>query len=293
MARPRVILVADRDRSEVVELWDEVRAGVAEHAEIVGELDPGDTTDGDPNDDVATDIDADLVVVLGGDGTLLSQARRFEQRQIPLVGINLGRLGFLAEFDWPGIQEHAPVVFGPNPPITEHMMLAASVRDADGATVHSGLAINDCVVTAGRPFRMIELRLRIDGAEGPTLSGDGVIIATPVGSTAYNVSAGGPIVDPRLETMIITPLAAHSLAFRSFVLSPHCELLIDIARANLGTSLVLDGQVPVPVEEGQTVVIRRHANKARFVANPTTRYWRVLLEKMRWAAPPTYRDRGA
>lgn len=286
MARPRVLLLADRSRPEIAELLGEIRAGIADWAELVGELD----ADGDPLPD---ELAADLAVVVGGDGTLLSQARRTVDRGLPLVGVNFGRLGFLAEFDWQTLRQHAATVFGPDPPIQEQMMLAAAVYDAGGTALHGGIAINDCVLTAGSPFRMIELRLSIDGAEGPTLSGDGVIVATPVGSTAYNVSAGGPIVDPRLDALIVTPLAAHSLAFRPFVLCPACEIRVTVARANPGTSLVLDGQVQFVIEEGHAVAIHRHPRKARFVRNPATSYWGILLHKMRWAAPPSYRDRGA
>lgn len=267
-------------------MLDEIRTGIGKWADVVAELD----THLDPLPD---DIEADLAVAIGGDGTLLSQARRLVERQIPLVGVNFGRLGFLAEFDWQTLQQHAAIVFGPDPPIVEHMMLAAAVYDPSGTALHSGLAVNDCIVTAGEPFRMIDLRMTIDGAEGPSFSGDGVIVATPVGSTAYNVSAGGPIVDPNLEAMIVTPLAVHSLAFRPFVLCPACELRIEVRRANTGTSMVLDGQVPVRVETGQIVKIHRHDRMARYVANPSTSYWGILLDKMRWAAPPNYRDRGA
>lgn len=285
MANPRVVLLVDRTRQEVLDVVAEVRSGVAKHAQIVGEFE---TT----HEPLPGEVRADLAVVLGGDGTLLSQARRTVDRQLPLIGVNFGRLGFLAEFDWASLQEHASVVFGPHPPIIEHMMLTAEIHDADDNVIHSGVAINDCVVTAGRPFRMIELGLTIDDAEGPTLRGDGVIVASPVGSTAYNVSAGGPILDPTLEAMIVTPLGAHSLAFRPFVLSPDCKVHIQVKHANVGTSLVLDGQVPVSVQAGQRITIGRHAKKARFVANPSTAFWGILLEKMRWAAPPTYRDRG-
>ena len=121
----------------------------------------------------------------------------------------------------------------------------------------------------------------------------GVIVSTPIGSTAYNVSAGGPIVHPALDAMIITPIAAHSLAFRPIVLGTGGDVRVGITRANEGTTLVLDGRVTVPLKVGHTVVIARHELRARFVANPSNTYWGVLLEKMRWAAPPTYRDRGA
>ena len=285
MAKPRVLLLVDRTRQEVLDVLEEVRAGVAQHADITGEFDTG-------HEPLPKEVHADLAVVLGGDGTLLSQARRVVDQQLPLVGVNFGRLGFLAAFDWASLQQHAEVVFGPNPPIIEHMMLAAEVYDANGKSVHSGRAVNDCVVTAGPPFRMIELGLQIDDAKGPSLRGDGVIVSSPVGSTAYNVSAGGPILDPKLEAMIVTPLGAHSLAFRPFVLCPECQLHIQVKHANEGTSLVLDGQVSVSVQAGQRITIQSHTRKARFVANPSTAFWEILLEKMRWAAPPTYRDRG-
>ncbi len=285
MPRPRVVLLADLGRPEISGLLEELRRGIEKWADVTGRLD----TNGEP---LPADLEADLAVVVGGDGTLLSQARRVLDRELPLVGVNSGRLGFLAEFDRRTLIQHAAVIFGPDPPVIEHMMLSASVHGAGGSAVHSGVAINDCVLTAGYPFRMIELRLSIDGAQGPALAGDGVIVATPVGSTAYNVSAGGPIVDPKLEAMIVTPLAAHSLAFRPFVLSPGCELRIEVGRANEGTALVLDGQIPLPLESGHAVTIRRHPRKARFVANPSTSYWRILLDKMRWAAPPDYRARG-
>jgi NAD+ kinase len=210
-----------------------------------------------------------------------------------LVGINFGRLGVLAGFDWQSLQQHAEVVFGPNPPVHEHLILDVTLLDDGGAEIAREKAINDCVITAGPPYRMIELEISIDGNEGPTLTGDGVIIATPIGSTAYNVSAGGPIVQPTLDALIITPIAAHSLAFRSIVVGTGGDVQVSIARANQGTTLVIDGQAMVPVRKGQRVRIRRHHERVRFVANPSSTYWQILLQKMRWAAPPTYRDRGA
>ncbi|MCI0365480.1 MAG: NAD(+)/NADH kinase [Phycisphaerales bacterium] len=284
--RPRVLLLADHSRPEVPRNIDDVRRLVARYSDLEGEL----QANGEP---LPASLDADLAVVLGGDGTLLSQARRMSQHEIPLVGVNFGRLGFLAEFDWPGLQQHAGVVFGPKPPIHEQLIVATEVCGPGERCVHQDIAINDSVITAGRPFRMIELQLMVDGHEGPTLTGDGVIVATPVGSTAYNVSAGGPIVHPRLEAMIITPIAAHSLAFRPIVVGAQSTVEVKVLRANEGTTLVLDGRVTVPLKVGQSVRVKRHEKRARFVANPSSNYWEVLLEKMRWAAPPTYRDRGA
>ena len=283
--RPRVLLLASRSRPEISRLINDLRQLIEKHAQIIGECEPDDQP-------IKNAHEFDLAVVLGGDGTLLSQARRVINCGLPLVGVNFGRLGFLAEFDAQSLEQHAKVVFGPNPPIGEQLILTAEVCDSSGRCLQQDVAINDCVISAGHPFRMIELHLSVDNDQGPSLTGDGVIIATPVGSTAYNVSAGGPIVSPDLDAMIITPIAAHSLAFRPIVVNASASIEIDILRCNEGTTLVLDGRVTVPLKVGQTVRVKRHARRARFVTNPSSTYWRILLEKMRWAAPPTYRDRG-
>lgn len=292
MPRPRVILLPNRSRPEVVEQLDEVRAGLGCWADLVYEAD----ADLSP---LPAGVDGDLAVALGGDGTLLGQARRLLGLDVPLIGVNFGRLGFLAEFDWQGLMEHAPTVFSADPAVRlrlvrERLVLEALLADGDASPPRSvGVALNDCVVSAGPPFRMIELRFHVGDEEGPDLAGDGVIVATPTGSTAYNVSAGGPIVHHELECMIITPNAAHSLAFRPIVAPASTELRLEVARANVGTALVLDGQPAATLCPGQTVIVRRHARRAKFVGNPASSYWRTLIEKMRWGAPPTYRDRGA
>lgn len=288
--KPPVVLLASRDRPEVARLLDDVRRGLGRYVEIVGEFDA-------EGDALPSEIGAQIAVVLGGDGTLLGQARRLIDRDVKLVGVNFGRLGFLAEFDWHTLQQHAAVVFGPQPPVLEQLVLAVEVCEGEagrGRVCHQDIAINDCAVTAGQPFRMIELHLRVDGHQGPVLTGDGVIVATPVGSTAYNVSAGGPIVHPAVDAMIITPIAAHSLAFRPIVVAAGSRMEITMTRVNEGTALVLDGQAMTPLRPGQSVRVTRHPTKrARFIANPASSYWQILLQKMRWAAPPTYRDRGA
>ena len=285
LPRPRVVLLADRSRPEIAAICSVLRQTMARHAELVRELPP----DGQA---LPRDLEADLAVVVGGDGTLIRQARRLADHDIPLIGVNVGRLGFLAEFDAQSFAEQAESIFGSSPQIHQYTLLRTVVRDADGAVKREDVAANDCVISAGEPFRMIELRVSVDDAEGPTLTGDGVIVATPIGSTAYNVSAGGPIVYPTMQAMVITPLAAHSLAFRPIVLAGDAVLRIQVLRANEGTALVPDGQATVALTVGDIVEIRQHERTTRFVANGETTYWGILLDKLRWAAPPTYRDRG-
>lgn len=285
MPRPRILLLADRTQANVKHTLDQLRTDLAHKIEIVCELE----VDGDP---LPSGTDAELAIVIGGDGTLISQARRLVPLGLPLIGVNVGRLGFLAEFDPQSLLDHADVVFGENPPIHEHLMLAIRIEDEHANVIAEELALNDGVITAGPPFRMIELAFEIDGAEGPHLNGDGVIVATPVGSTAYNVSAGGPIVHPHLNALTITPLAAHSLAFRPIVVSAASDIQATVLRANDGTALVSDGQRSAPLTEGCRVRFTQDERNARLVVNPATTYWSILLDKLRWAAPPTYRDRG-
>lgn len=278
----RSAIISSRKPGRAANLLPEVREIIAAHGELLAELGPED----------ALPEEADRLVVIGGDGTLIAAIRRTLGSGVPILGVNAGRLGVLAEFDVDSLRTHATDIFGAEPLVREHLVLGVTVLSPDGSKRLESVAVNDSVVTAGPPFRMIELQLTIDGSEGPNLNGDGVIIATPIGSTAYNVSAGGPIVQPSVEAMVITPVAPHSLAFRPIVADASTSVEIVVTHANAGTTLVLDGQVNHALEEQERILVRRQEQRAHLVGNPSSPYWMTLIEKMRWAAPPTYRDRG-
>jgi NAD+ kinase len=281
----RAVLLSARARAGTGEVLSAVRAIVSRHATVVGEF--------DVNDAIPAALQADRAVVVGGDGTIMAALRQFIDRGVPVVGINIGRLGFLAEFHTHELEAHAASIFGAAPVVRERMVLSVSVRGPDGATRYEGLAVNDFVVTAGAPFRMIELALRLGSEAGPEFLGDGIIVATPVGSTAYNASAGGPIVHPDVEAIVVTPSAAHSLAFRPVVLPSRLTVEARVVRANEGTTLVLDGHINVGLKVGDTVTAARHGAMARIVARPDSSYWETLVDKMRWAEPPNYRTSGS
>lgn len=308
-----VLLIVNRRKPRVVAALQQIRSMLREHGRIAGEVE----AEGPPLTDA---MDADLIMVLGGDGTFLAQARRCAALGVPLIGVNLGNLGFLAEFDLDTLGRHVATLMGDQRlSIVERMLIRAEVylEDGPGRGVRpdaTGLALNDCVVTAGPPFRMIELGLRIEGEDGPSIKGDGVIVSTAVGSTGYSVSAGGSIISPHLEALCITPIAAHSLAFRPVVLSGDTTIELLVHRANtppgavadvpprfieaaaldsgsiptplMGTTLVLDGQVLLPLRAGDRIILRRHDDHVRIVKNPETTYWRTLMRKMHWAASP-------
>jgi NAD+ kinase len=266
----------------------EVRALIQQHGRLVAEL-PAD------NSPLPPEVQGtELIVVFGGDGTLLSQARRAALPGTAMLGVNMGRLGFLAEFDMPALRNQAPSIFGGGELfIQEFGLIAVKILTQSGDTRFEGMALNEALITAGPPYRMITLSLSIDEQLGPTISGDGVIVSSPLGSTAYNLSAGGPILAPLVDAFAITPIAAHSLSVRPVVVPGASRVQITAVKANHdqdngrhGTTLVLDGQVQAPIHAGDRVMINRHPQSIRFVQNPASDYWSRLIGKLNWSVAP-------
>lgn len=323
MPRKALVLV-NRSKPDAVAALGEVSSLISTRGRILATLD----TNGDPLPESARE--ADIIVVLGGDGTLMSQSRRCAHLGAPLLGVNFGKLGFMAEWDLPSLKRHAAMLFdgagGAPLPTQSRFMLETTVAGGANAPTRSagagrpetespaggpchggeppaggpchgdGLALNDAVVTAGPPYRTITLSLRIDGQDGPAVIGDGLIVSTAIGSTAYNVSAGGPILHPSVEAMVITPIAAHSLSFRPIVVpaGAQVELVAEIVNSDGrggGTTLVLDGQNSALLRAGDCITIRRHDAPIRLVRNPDSQYWATLINKMHWALPPRIRTR--
>lgn len=279
----RVALVVNRLKPRVAELEPRVRAAIEAHGEPAGLHDVQDMP--------ADGFDADAVVVIGGDGTLLNTARASLGRGTPLIGVNAGRLGFMAAYDVDTLEADAERLFGGGELEIDELPTLCGKLIRDGASVWSSEAVNEFVVTAGPPYRMIALRLGFDGVDGPNVNGDGLIVSTPLGSTAYNVSAGGPIAAPGSAGMIVTPIAAHSLAFRPLVLGSGSTVEIEIVRGNengagQGSELVGDGQVSTPVIAGDAVRVSVEGRPVRFVRNPRSSYWTTLIDKMGWGANP-------
>lgn len=286
--RRNVLLIVNSDKAAATQAAAQVREHVIRHGNLLGEVGshPG----------AAPDLAdrADLIVVFGGDGTLLGQARQFANTRAAMLGVNIGRLGFLAEFDVASLVDQAETIFGGGPlPTFRVPLLGIDVFGKDGTKRVSGLALNDVALTAGPPYRLISLSLSIDGAQGPTINGDGVIVSTPMGSTAYNLSAGGPILSPMVDAFAITPIAVQSLAFRPVVVGGNSSIAITVNKANLaengsGTTLVIDGQVQHSVTSGERIVLAKSRQGVTFVSNPKIDYWARLIGKLNWAATPRY-----
>ena len=230
---------------------------------------------------------ADYAVVFGGDGTILSAARDLSETDVPVIGVNVGKLGFLAEFSLEELEQHFDKITKKEIVIENRMILQCSVSNNDKETFTS-TAINDLVISAGDPFGMIELKMSVKGQALAGCMGDGVIISTPTGSTAYNLSAGGPILSANLSAIVITPLSPHSLSFRPIVINSNNVVEITPQKLNPGTMLSLDGQLQHKLSIGDVVKVERHPGAFLVVNNPTRTQWDTLGSKLNWATKPKY-----
>ncbi|GEM_PF-413416 len=221
------------------------------------------------------------ILVLGGDGSLLSVARSTAHLGIPLVGVNFGKLGFLAEFSLDDVAQYLDAVLTDPAIVSSRMMMEVTITRPDGCSVRS-LAVNDCVVNTGPPFRMIELSITIDGHFLTDVSGDGLILATPCGSTAHNMSVGGPIVHSGVQALIMTPIAPHSLTHRPLVMSGESSIEVLARQANAGTTVVIDGQAMFPLGIGDRLVVHRADVAFQLVCHPTQHRWHTLTRKLKW-----------
>lgn len=280
-----VVLISNRNKSRAVAALDEVRELIDRYGKLVCEMQTHEV-DGLPEPG-----SVDLVIALGGDGTILSAARKCLTLRAPLLGVNTGKVGFMAGYELDRFREEAHnLLSDAHLHIHPFIPLHGVVRDAEGKPRFSGFALNEFVVSAGPPFRMITLDISVDQQPGPSVSGDGLIVSTPLGSTAYNVSAGGPIVAPGVDAMIITPIAAHSLSFRPIVIRSSSRVFIRVNSANsnehAGTTMILDGQQDLRIGEGDTLEVTSAKEAIRFVLDPSVSYWKTLLGKMHWASEP-------
>jgi NAD+ kinase len=226
------------------------------------------------------DHSADLAVVLGGDGAILRAAHQMGRRQVPVVGVNLGRLGFLAEVGLEEFRDAARDVFAGNYSVQSHVMLECRVAQEGRST--ESLVLNEIVVSAGPPFRITDVELSIDGEQAAVFNGDGLIVSTPIGSTAHNLAAGGPILRQTLSAVVITPICPHALTFRSIVESAEREFVLRCLNPSEGATLIIDGFRQMPMRAIESVALRRSAADFLLARLPGRGYYWTLSEKLHW-----------
>lgn len=229
--------------------------------------------------------DPELLFVLGGDGTLIGAIHGLREQQLPIVGVNLGKLGFLAEFSVEQLERDGDFLFGDTIPVTRRVLLEVTIRQANGETFVTP-AVNDCVLISGPPYRLIEMIVEADDDTIARIRGDGLIVATPSGSTAHNLSAGGPILDPTASSFILTPICPHALTFRPLVMDSNRRITVRVTRPNDETTLAIDGRVLRPFGKRDRVTITRYGADLQLVRNPTRSLWYALRRKLMWGRNP-------
>lgn len=284
MQKPKLIVFGDLRRPRAREAMDRFLQFAEEKVEMIGNC----LESGCEMNDLRQ---ADLAVVFGGDGTILGAARTLCQTSVPVVGVNVGNLGFLAEFSIEELIDQFDRITSGNALIEKRMILHCDVM-RQGHEISTYTAVNEAVITAGAPFNMLELKLSVQGQKLAVCVGDGLIVSTPTGSTAYNMSAGGPIVSANLSAIVITPICPHSLSFRPIVLNAEQQLKIEPLRVNEQTTLMLDGQMQQRLMKNDIVAIRKHPGQFLVVNNPLRTQWDTLATKLHWAQKPRYAQRS-
>ena len=230
---------------------------------------------------------ADLAIVFGGDGSILRAARRLRGAEVPVVGVNMGKLGFLAELSEAELRENLDdILSGKHKPV-RRLMLQVTV-ERKGAVQGPYLALNDVVLRHSLPTHMLTFCLSVNGEQATNYNGDGLIISTPVGSTAYSLSAGGPILVPGVDCLVATPICPHSLANRSIVLASSSELRLSLLNPLQQAQLTFDGQETLAITPGDTVVVTRAPHPLCLIETGKRTFFQMLREKMDWEGHPNY-----
>ncbi len=271
--RPRVMLLSTGQRPRFLDEVRRLRPLIERYAEIVGE-------DFSGQEDVSR-VEADLAIVLGGDGSILRAAHQMGQRQLPVIAVNLGKLGFLADVSCDDLPRVLDELCTGKLQAIEHLMFDCQVI-RDGETEFQQVGLNEIAVRTGPPFLLMDINLYVDSELVTTYSGDGLIISTPVGSTAYSLSSGGPILRKNLEAVVITPLSPHSLTMRPVVDSADRVYEMEVAQPHPETSAVVDGRVLCSLQRGDRVRVTRAPVPFTLVAPPGHSYYRTLREKLNW-----------
>jgi len=272
-ARRQLVILCDGLRADLVERAEKLQESVTLLADVVLR---------DMNQcDSLESLDFDLAIVVGGDGSMLRAAHQMGRRQRPMLGVNLGKLGFLADLSPSEFVAQLPLICSGQYQVVEHLMYDCSVV-RQGQVIDHRLGLNEVAVLAGPPFAILDVDLYVDAELVTTYSCDGLILSTPVGSTAHSLSAGGPILRQDLQAFVISPISPHTLTNRPVVDSADRVYELVIRHPHAGTSIVADGRVVCNVEPEDRIRVERAKVSFQLVALPGRSYYRTLREKLGW-----------
>ncbi|HEY3174687.1 MAG TPA: NAD(+)/NADH kinase [Candidatus Polarisedimenticolia bacterium] len=225
---------------------------------------------------------SDLIIVIGGDGTLLSVAREMGSSRTPILGVNLGSLGFLTEIPLAGLQSAIEGILLGRHKLRSRMRLRVEMIRGEQSVVASHDALNDVVVNKSALARILDINVEVNGRFMTTFKADGLIVATPSGSTAYSLSAGGPIVDPSVDAVILCPICPHTLTNRPVVAPGRSLVEVGLEENHGDVYVTIDGQIGSPFLHGDRIRIRKSSNPVRLIQFPEKDYFEVLRQKLKW-----------
>jgi len=278
----RLIILARDQSAKVQNAWQELKSFL--EAQSKTEIVAAAVTE----DLVLDGLDADLVVTLGGDGAILRACRQLAENQLPLMGVNLGRLGFLAELRLEQFMENFPLIQKQAYQIIDHLMFECEHCHADGSS-ETYLGLNEVLISSTLSSRMLDIDLSIDDEQVTTYSCDGLIVSSPVGSTAHSLSAGGPILKQDLKAFVITPICPHTLTNRPLVDRADCVYRLSMPRVPEGATVVVDGQLRRPFQEGDSVFIRKASVTFKLARIPGHSFYATINKKLGWGGQLRYR----
>jgi NAD+ kinase len=261
------------ERPHVVKEAERLKPIIEQHADVV-------LVDFESTADTSA-VDADLAIVLGGDGSIMRAAHQMATHQVPILGVNMGKLGFLADLAPGELTDVLPGVCAGKYRVVKHLMFDCQVRRGDTAHCQM-LGLNEVAVLAGPPFKILNIDLYIDSELVTTYSCDGLIVSTPVGSTAHSLSAGGPILRKSLQAFVISPISPHTLTNRPVVDAADHVYELRADEPNEGTTVVVDGRVLCNLVGGDVVRIEKATPMFQLVEVPGRSYYRTLREKLGW-----------
>ena len=226
-------------------------------------------------------IEGDIAIVLGGDGSILRAAKRMNDRQRPVLGVNLGKLGFLADIQQEDLEQALQSLSQGDFRLVDHLMMRCQVFKAE-KLLFDELGLNEVALLGGPPFQIQRFDLEVDGEYATTYACDGLIVSTPVGSTAHNLSAGGPILRKNLQAFVISPISPHTLTVRPVVDTADRVYRLTVREPNPSTSIVLDGQVLTNLTQDHSVTIEKSDHIFQLIEIAGKGYYRTLREKLGW-----------
>ncbi len=271
--RPRVIVLGYGDRAPIREQAEQLRSVIAANAEIVL-WDLAFT-------ESLSDVEADLVIVFGGDGSILRTAHQMAYRQLPVVAVNLGKLGFLADLSAEKLLEVLPRICRGEYRVVEHLMFECTI-EREGTVACRHLGLNEVAILGGAPFAILDIHLYVDDELVTTYSCDGLLISTPVGSTAHSLSAGGPILRKDLQAFVVLAISPHTLTNRPVVDSADRRYELVVPQPHEGSAVVVDGRAVHQLLAGDRVRVERAVPRFKLVEVPGHGYYRTLREKLGW-----------